>query len=188
MAGTAINLSQSEVDVALPKVGKGLGQYIWLQNQVATLIDFHLDATFRRRFNHFYRVRNGKPWQDSFYGLMGRGRNEHLNFSTVLAELSRATNRIEASFASKLVATLDPTKPVIDAFVLKNVGLRLPLYLAHDRMEKVCAVYDKLIAIIEGFEESEDGNYLLNSFRRMYPDATISNVKMIDLVLWQSRK
>jgi hypothetical protein len=38
---------------------------------------------------------------------MGRARRENLQFPAVLRALHTATNRYEASFASKLVATLD---------------------------------------------------------------------------------
>jgi hypothetical protein len=38
----------------------------------------------------------------------------------VLRALYIATGRVEASFASKVAASVDPGKPVIDAFVLKK--------------------------------------------------------------------
>jgi hypothetical protein len=69
-------------------------------------------------------------WQEVFYGLMARAKHQDLPFHEVLHALHDATGRHEASFASKLVATFDPSKPVIDAVVLKNVGLRLPPYAA----------------------------------------------------------
>ena len=56
-----------------------------------------------------------------------------INFPEALRALRERTGRLEASFASKLVATLDPNKPVIDKFVLSNFNLRLPYHGAANR-------------------------------------------------------
>lgn len=182
-----IDLSRHRIDAALLLAGEGLRQYEWLQSRVAAQRDFDEDPTFRRAFNRFYRVRRGRAWQDTFYGLMRRAKSEGPEFSAVLNALQRATNRYEASFASKLVATLDPSKPVIDAFVLRNVGLRLPTHSAANRADRICEVYEQLISAFAEFLNGERGCYLISAFRRAYPDATITNVKMLDLVLWQTR-
>ena len=92
----------------------------------------------------------------------------------------------EASFASKLVATLDPSQPVIDAFVLQNLGLRLPAYGASNRAGRICEVHRTLVAAFSGFLANEAGNYLVTEFRRAYPGTGITEVKMLDLVLWQT--
>ena len=110
-----IDLSPGQIDAALAQASEGLRQYERLQSRVTAQSDFDQDPRFRRAFNRFYRVRRGREWQDTFYGLMRRAKKEGLEFRAVLLALHSATNRYEASFASKLVATLDPSKPVIDA-------------------------------------------------------------------------
>jgi hypothetical protein len=60
-----------------------------------------------------------------------------IEFPEALREISRRTGRIEASFSSKLVATLSPTKPVIDRFVLENFELKLPRWGLHDRESRI---------------------------------------------------
>ncbi len=181
-----ISLSHAQMDAALPRVGKGLQQYLWLQSRVAETSDFDQDAEFRRRYNRFYRVRYAPAWQETFYGLMARAKREELQFHAILDVLHKATNRYAASFASKLVATVDPSKPVIDAFVLKNVGLRLPAFTATDRAAQICKVHSELISLFSAFLGSERGEYLVSEFRRTYPSASITEVKMLDLVLWQT--
>jgi hypothetical protein len=118
---------------------------------------------------------------------MGRAKEEGLEFRAVLQALHGATNRYEASFASKLVATLDPSKPVIDAFVLRNVGLRLPTYAAADRAGRIGEIYSEIISAFTTFLSGERGYYLVSAFSRTYPDARVTDVKMLDLVLWQTR-
>lgn len=182
-----IDLSPPQIDAALLRVSEGLTRYVWLQSRVAEQSGFEQDPEFRRRYNRFYRVRRGPEWQNAFYNLMARAKSDQLDFRAVLVALHGTTNRYEASFASKLVATLDSSKPVIDAFVLRNVGLRLPASAAPDRFERICNVYHELISIFSTFLSSECGHYLITAFRRVHPTATITKVKMLDLVLWQTR-
>ena len=61
-------------------------------------------------------------------------RSGGFDFSLTLVELFAATGRIEASFASKLHATLHPNAPVTDSVVLENLGLRLPAVAVPDRL------------------------------------------------------
>lgn len=182
-----IVLSPRQIDAALLRVGEGLEQYLWLQARVAAGSGFEQDPEFRRRYNRFYRVRRGSDWQNAFYNLMARAKSEQLDFRAVLLALHDTTNRYEASFASKLVATLDPSKPVIDAFVLQNVGLRLPVPALPDRFERICDVYGELISIFSKFLSGESGRYLITAFRRVHPNSKITKVKMLDLVLWKTR-
>lgn len=182
-----IDLSPPQIDAALERLSDGLARYVWLQSRVAAQDGFEVDPEFRRRYNRFYRVRRGPEWQNVFYNLMARANKEQLDFRAVLLALHSATNRYEASFASKLVATLDASKPVIDAFVLQNVGLRLPISAVPDRFDRICDVYGELISIVCSFLSGECGQYLITAFRRVHPTAKITKVKMLDLVLWQTR-
>jgi hypothetical protein len=105
----------------------------------------------------------------------------------VLHGLHETTGRWEASFASKLLATADPTAPVIDSVVLKNVGLRLPTSTSRDRGTRIVAVHRTLGAMLQEFLTTRNGVYLLERFRAAYPHADITAMKMLDLVLWQTR-
>jgi hypothetical protein len=95
--------------------------------------------------------------------------------------------RVEASFASKLVATLDPSKPVIDKFVLKNFALRLPRRGSPDRENKTVDLYHDLCGKYSDFIQSQTGVMIRELFDRRHPGSGISELKKIDLVLWQIR-
>lgn len=97
------------------------------------------------------------------------------------------TGRFEASFMSKLVATIHPLKPVIDSMVLENVGLALPVASAPDRLERICAIHETLESWFHAFLATELGRFLVRSFAEHYPDGQVTEVKMLDLVLWQMR-
>jgi len=183
---TAISLSKNDIDAALSRIATGLPKYLWLQaNRDAS--DLRADSAYRRRFNHFYRVRRGQEWQDAFYGLLEEKKGKAVLFSEVLDALYRTTGRYEASFASKLLATIDPEMPVIDSAVLRNLRLRLPAFSAKDRSARICQLHAELLSTFHDFLATEGGRYVVRRFRETYPDADVTAVKMLDLVLWQVR-
>ena len=118
---------------------------------------------------------------------MMRARRERLEFPAVLDLLHQATGRYEASFTSKLLATLNPSLPVIDSVVLRNVGLRVPYSRSSDRAAGICRVHNQLSILFDGFLRTREGNYLVSEFEKKYPNVVVTDVKKLDLVLWQSR-
>jgi len=109
-----VELTRTQIEEALPRVARGLEQYLWLQEHRDSG-DILTDTVFRRRFNGFYRVRRATKWQDKFYRLLQKKKAQPVTFGQALRALHRATGCYEASFASKLVATIRPEMPVIDS-------------------------------------------------------------------------
>jgi hypothetical protein len=133
-------------------------------------------------------VRRTHAWQDRFYALMEQFKGTDARFPDVFDALCCATGRYEASFASKLLATLNPQMPIMDVFVRKHLGLLLPRSgTRHMRMARIRAIYACLQASVADYLTTETGKYLVQRFREMYPDLTISEVKMLDFVLWRTR-
>jgi len=118
---------------------------------------------------------------------MEESKSSDVNFTQVLRALHAATGRYEASFASKLVATLDPTQPVIDRFVLENFGLRLPYLYQKDRETRILQVHAELCAKYEALLASDVGRLIREKVEARYPGTGISDLKRVDLVLWQHR-
>jgi hypothetical protein len=181
-----ITLTKAEIKTALPRVAAGLKKYLWLQAQRDTC-DVRTNSEFRRRFNGFYRVRRGRDWQDSFFDLLERKKGQTIPFAEVLDTLRRTTGRYEASFASKLLATIDPNMPVIDSIVLRNLNLRLPASSSKQRTARIQELHNRLVACFKDFLATETGRHLVERFHTEYPTANITEVKMLDLVLWQTR-
>jgi hypothetical protein len=181
-----IVLTKAEIETALPRVAAGLKKYLWLQAQRDTC-DLRSNSEYRRRFNGFYRVRRGRDWQDKFFDLLERKKGQRIPFAEVLATLHRTTGRYEASFASKLLATIDPNMPVIDSMVLRNLNLRLPASSSTQRIARIQEIHTKLENCFKEFLATEMGRHLVGRFRAEYPTANITETKMLDLVLWQTR-
>lgn len=181
-----IEITKEKIDRALPLVEPGLKKYLVLQDAFRNL-DVYENRDFQRKFNHFYRVRRNAEWQSHFYKLLQEKKDQQLNFREALITIQQKTGNVEASFASKLVATINPENPVIDKFVLENAGLKLPYPYASGRVQKIVQIYKQLQKRFENFLETENGWYLVELFKEEYPGINITNTKMADLVLWQSR-
>ncbi len=182
-----IELTNEQIDNALPRIEDGLLKYLDLQKELKN-VDVSRNRDFQRRFNHFYKVRRNADWQTQYYKLLEEYKNSHATFSEILCKIHENTGRYEASFASKLVASIDAEQPIIDKFVLMNVGLRLPYSKAKNRASKIVEVHIVLLSKLKDFLETESGEYLVKQFKIKYPSANVTEIKMVDLVLWQTRE
>lgn len=176
----------AEIDAALADLEKPLAQYLWLTEQVR-LRDVANDREFQRRYDRFWRVRKGAAWRASYFDLMERAKRTGTDFETTLRAMHARTGTVEASFSSKLVATLDPTRPVLDAFVLKYFGLRLPYAYQDDRLGRTVVVYRRVADGIARIVGSEIMPSIRQAFAERYPGARPSDEKMVDFVLWRVR-
>ena len=62
--------------------------------------------SFQRAFNGYYRIRRNEEWRNSYYALFLRARTEGFDFSQIITALFQATGNVEASFSSKMLATI----------------------------------------------------------------------------------
>lgn len=183
-----IILNRAEINSVLfnANLERGLLRYLKIQD-LFRRIDVSKNIEFQRLFNGYYRVRRGLDWQRKFYSIFQVARRDRLTFGEILARLQKKTGRAEASFGSKLMATIDPKMPVIDKFVLQNLGLRLPSVGAIDRLEKIVEIHKQIKLQMTSFLRTSNGKYLIQQFKKHFPDARITSIKMLDLVLWQTR-
>ena len=119
------DLTEEQIQIALSRLEHGLTKYLWLQRQVK-LCDVSANEEFQRCFSGFYRMRRNSEWRMGFFALLESSKLNGIGFPEALREIHHRCGMVEASFASKLVATLDPSKPVIDKFVLEYFAMRLP--------------------------------------------------------------
>lgn len=179
-------LTQVGVDGALPNLSTAVDKYTWIQAHFNE--DIHTDREFQKRYNGYYRIRRNNEWQNHYYTLMVSLRDKETNFQNILQILFKKTGRIEASFASKMLATLNPNSPVIDSKVLIKLGLRLPYYYysSTDRLDRTCKVFETLSTFFFGALSSNEGKLHVAAFRRRYPNIQITDTKILDFLLWKS--
>ncbi len=168
----------------------GLERYCQLQESLSR-VDVRSDGDYQRAFKSFYRVRRGRGLCEPFFSILEREKNNPApSFGKVLAEIHGRTGRVEASFSSKLVATIDADLPVWDRHVLDNLGLRPP-YSIRDIRRRLdrCG---KLYSEIRASASTAIRKGCFAEWRRRFDGAFpqfkhFTDIKKLDLFLWQYR-
>jgi hypothetical protein len=186
-----VRLTRDGISRALTKLPPSLAKYLRLQSAIAAGPTACKQREFQKAYNGFYRVRRSPEWQSAYYDVMSTAlrarRRSPVGFHHILVSLYKRTGRVEASFASKLVATIDPSQPVIDAVIMANVGARLPYFKNPNRLSLVADLHTSLADCYAEYLRSPGGRYLISQFKKRFPKAKVTAVKMLDLVLWQDR-
>ena len=183
---------QDQIDSILGRITESyLRRYDHLQRRLAST-NVAVDSEYRSTFNGYYRMqRRSKDWYDYFFGLLETKKNSPTaTFKDILTEVHRTKRRIEASFCSKLLATIRPDKPVYDKHVRENLRLDIPRATdpADRRLRGFISMYARLEEQVGHLIRLESFQALRNAFDRAFPAYThFSDVKKLDLLLWQHR-
>ena len=169
----------------MEKIEAGLKKYCYIMEHLY-MVDISKDRDFQRAYNGFYRLRQrSADFYACYYGYLERQKNNAaLNFEDVLTYLYENTGRVEASFSSKLLATVRPELPIWDSFVLKNLGLQAPNYNCKDRLKRVVTLYGQICQ----WYQSENAAECAAEFDGLYPGTNITDTKKADFILWQRRE
>ena len=175
--------------LAEPATGRKLRVYDYLQ-EALWKVNVRRDAEYQRRFRGFYRVRRKLAWCTPYFALLERAKRTPMPFDAALRAFCEQTGRVEASFISKLVATINPNAPVWDQFVLRNLELRKPSYHADRtrRLAECIAVYKEICARVAALEASPEGAAWVERFDVERPEFEhFRATKKIDVFLWLAR-
>lgn len=167
----------------------GLNKYSEIQSMVMN-VDVSQNIEFQTKFNAFYKVRRNIEWRKIYYELFENlKKNNHLlSFSYILEYMYEKTGNIEASFSSKMLATLNPNFPIWDKYVLKNLGIKLPSSKDKKNLNMIIEYYLQICNWYKKYLELEEGKKCVDTFNQMIPSYKwISSIKKIDFFLWGTR-
>lgn len=147
------------------------------------------DKQYRKIFTGFYKLRLPRSEHYNFYFriLESNKNNKAILFEEIFDKLSSETGRYEASFSSKIVASIDPDRPVIDDIVLGNLGLSLLPYHKKNRREGCLQTYDSLLIEFATMLKTKEFPQIKERVLNRFPSFSITDTKIIDFVLWQYR-
>lgn len=182
-----LGLNDEQIDGAIEKARKGIDQYLDIMGRFPGTDVAH-DRDFWRRFRAFYRVRRGDEWAGDYFAFMQQQKGHTPSFQATIEYLYRLHGRAEPSFSSKLVATLDPTLPVWDKWVLKNQRLKAPSANSKTKVADAVQAYEQMIQWYQCYMSSAEGRRIIALFRRRVPrHEEVTDLKKVDFVLWQLR-
>ncbi len=162
-----------------------LRDQLWLQVTLRGR-DLATDRDWQQTFIRYYRLRlpTGAAYRH-FFQLLEHGKSAPLPFPAALAALARATGRVEPASASKLVAMLDPSQPVMDERVLATFGLHPPPRGSQDAA-RWSALYAELGKQYAQLAQEPLGIEICERFTDRFPAAPLPDLKKLDLVVWQA--
>lgn len=182
-------MNQSEIERILCKkeLKIGLEKYLTIMNLLHNT-DVSKDADFQKLYNGFYKMRQRKrEFYNSYYLLLEQKKKSEVTFQEIFLSLKEKTNRNEASFSSKMVASINPDMPVWDQFVMKNAGIKVPSYSVKNREQRIITAYETLVEWYADYLQTQEAKDIIKVFNLKFPKAEITDIKKIDLFLWQNR-
>ena len=143
---------------------------------------------FQRMFNGYYRVRRNEKWREHYYELFIIAKANHYSFEQIISDLYAFTGNVEASFSSKMLATTDPSKPIWDQYVLRNLGLELTGKTQEQKLVSAIELYSRIEAWYANYLLTPEAKANIMEFDQLLPEyAWISKTKKIDCLLWSKR-
>lgn len=164
-----------------------LDQYEYLKEKLYKC-NVSKDKEFQTKFNAFYRVRRDEKWRKTFYTYFEQIKNnKNITFEEILDYMYKKTGNIEASFCSKMLATINPNMPIWDQYVLKNLNLSVTGTDKEDRLENTKKIYNKIVEIEKEKLKQEDIKQAIKEFNIYFKEYSLSDIKILDYILWNSR-
>lgn len=149
--------------------------------------DISADRDLQRTFNGFYVIRNGQDWQKEYYGLFEECKTkDNLTYEYILREMNRRTGRVETSFSSKMLATINPQMPIWDSIVIGKLGYKPKTSGDKEkRITEAVEIYDDMTQWYQGFIKTDSSRKVIDAFDQAFPKfKNISDIKKIDFLLW----
>ena len=170
----------------IEKAKRGIEKYLAIMRAVEHT-NVAEDAAFQHLFNGFYQVRRNAAWRRTYYAYMEAQKGKNLGIEEVMTYLQRNASgeRVELSFASKLLHTLDPTRPIYDRKVAAYLDLAAPP--AYWQQDKKFACQLANYREIEAWYRTPSAQALADQFDRLFPEYRdqIGRVKKIDFIIWR---
>lgn len=144
------------------------------------------DPDFQKKYDAFYRVRRNEAWRMEYFKLMADFRKRsNPTFGEILLRLQQKTGQIEASFSSKMLATLDADMPIWDSNVLKVLNLKLTGNTTEMKMSNAVVLYDRICRWYKAFLQTENAKKMIERLDNEFPEfKEMSPTKKIDFILW----
>jgi len=192
-----INKNDTEkIKTALWKKRNAIQKYIEIMKEIKDS-NGHISQNkdFQKKYKNFYRMYVARSLTEDFFNayfkyLEDNYENKEIEFETVIKYISNESKRIEASFSSKLLATINPDKAIWD----KNVRSHLEIPNAKS-IDDAIKLYDELeTKLKDKYLNTELGAEYIRIFDETFKDKkdwnlnNLTKMKKLDLVLWSLGK
>lgn len=160
-------------------------------------VDVSKCTDFQTAFDRYYRVRRNDAWRAKFYKYFESVKcDKDISFDAIIdyiydnmKTVQGNSNPVEASFSSKMLATIDTNKPILDSQVLKNMGLSIVGETPEKRLQSSKKAYKDICERFENYIGTVDCDEAVKLFDSYFPGCKgFSVCKKIDWFLWALEK
>lgn len=161
-----------------------ISKYVYIQENFLN-IDISENEKFQKIFNGFYKVRRNQDWRYKYYEYFQDIKDKKLSFELIITHLEQSLGRVEPSFSSKMLATINPEMPIWDSKVLNCLGLE-NAWDSQRTVKNAIDIYNQIVEWYKEYLKTEEAKHNIKVFDMWFPQYTkkISDVKKIDYILW----
>ena len=171
-----------------------------------TLDKTNIDTVdYQKNFTNYYRVRRDAEWLKEFYSYFEKNKNrKDITFEEILRYISNIEHSVkvtesnpsgkaktvEASFASKMLATINPNHPIWDSQVLRFLNIKTnECQNSSNKIDEYIRIYNEIEIEISNFIKTDCGKECIRIFDETFPNCKdFSDYKKIDFYLWNLGK
>lgn len=161
----------------LEKRAQDIQHYMNIMSKVKT-VNVADDQDFQREFDFFYKVRRNAEWRKVFFEIFERKKKKNCSYKEIITELYEGTGQVEASFASKMLASIDENMPIWDSKVLDRIGIKSSNKRGQQKLEETIELYMFLLQHCPDVPDlhisSEEEYRLYIEVRRLANDASVN--------------
>ena len=165
---------------------KVLSSYFWLMDNLHTR-NIAADEEYRRRFGGYYRMRFvSEKYRDAFFELFEQIKEQpEFSFCEAAYRLLEVDGKHEFSFITKMLHTIDPSRPIYDSQV--DAALKLRRTYQPDlgkKLQQDDAILARLSSVYRELSEAQELSGLMSIMDNVVPGRTMAVSKKIDFILW----
>lgn len=182
-----IELSRAKRIIDTSDTADRLRKYKYIMGAVFST-EVSADYTFQEAYCDFYPVREyySEEFLNKFFLLMEKTKKENdPEFRNVLEALAEPDSRNLMTAASLLLHSVNPRLPVWDKKVAKVFFDMEEPEDSENLFEKYCKQYERYSDAFYVYRNSPEGNTIVRTFDEKFPNAEISDVVKLDIIMWE---
>ena len=142
------------------------------------------DKIFQAKYCIYYKFRGINNQIGNYFNLMEK---KERNLNSILNRLGK-DKKVHFSFTTKLIHTLDNSKPIYDKHISEELKLSKPYYNKNidKRILRRGEIYEELKHKMYCLLSNEDIKKVILEFREKFciTDKEINNLKVLDSIIW----
>jgi Fe2+ transport system protein B len=190
----AENIDEKQDIILSNLTPESVAVYSFLKDEYAKGDILH-NLVFQFAFRSYYRM-DGAGLSDElkhrFFELMAK---KQTNLETILSELHKiptlkGKNTMQFSFATKLMHTIDNSKPIFDSKIAHVTKIRPKASDEDTKIRSCVEAYESLEKLYETLDKDPKIKGVISKFRSRFSvdEKNVSDTKVLDFLLWSLGK